>query len=126
MIFIITVNILWAVAFFFMTYVIGEEANCHANDEDGPEDVKTLQRHQEAVEKVVAKERFIDGHWVNPRAVNDPSAERAQKNIGTLQFIHCPDNKSYKTTRSERVILYRKGKMMRRVTINTAAKPMKM
>lgn len=57
-----------------ITYIIGEEANCHANDEDGPEDVKTLQRHQEAVEKVVAKERFIDGHRVNPRAVNDPSA----------------------------------------------------
>lgn len=59
-----------------ITYVIGEEANCHANDEDSPEDVKTLQRHQEAVEKVVAKERFIDGHRVNPRAVNDPSAGR--------------------------------------------------
>lgn len=68
--------------FFTITYVIGEEANCHANDEDGPEDVETLQRHQEAVEKVVAKEGLIDGHRVNPRAVNDPSAERAR---GTLK-----------------------------------------
>lgn len=42
MVFIITVNIFQAVVFFIITYVIGEEANCHANDEDGPEDVKTL------------------------------------------------------------------------------------
>lgn len=67
-----------------ITYVVGEEANCHADDEDGPEDVETLQRHQEAVEKVVSEERLVDGHRVNPRAVNDPSAEGERRRLGTL------------------------------------------
>lgn len=57
---------------FLIAYVVGQEANRYANDEDGPEDVKTLQNHQEAVEKVVAEEGFVDGHWVNPRTVNNP------------------------------------------------------
>lgn len=61
---------------FLIAYVVGQEANCNANDEDGPEDVKTLQNHQEAIEKVVAEEGFVDGHRVNPRTVNNPSAEQ--------------------------------------------------
>lgn len=63
---------------FLIAYVVGQEANCYANDEDSPEDVKTLQNHQEAVEKVVAEEGFVDGHRVNPRTVNNPSAERVK------------------------------------------------
>lgn len=63
---------------FLIAYVVGQEANCYANDEDGPEDVKTLQNHQEAVEKVVAEEGFVDSHRVNPRTVNNPSAERVK------------------------------------------------
>lgn len=46
--------------------------------------METLQRHQEAVEKVVSEERLVDGHRVNPRAVNDPSAERERRRLGTL------------------------------------------
>lgn len=56
-------------------YIVGEEADCHAYDEDGPEDMKTLQNHQKSVEEEVAKEGFIDGHWINPRAVNNAATE---------------------------------------------------
>lgn len=57
------------------TYIVGEEAVCNADDENSPEDVETLQNHQQSVEKVVAKERFVDGHWVYPRTVNNPERD---------------------------------------------------
>lgn len=57
------------------TYIVVEEADCNADDENGPEDVETLQNHQQPVEKVVAKERFVDGHRVNPRTVNNAETE---------------------------------------------------
>lgn len=56
-------------------YIVGEEPDCYPYDEDSPEYMKTLQNHQKSVEKVVAKEGFIDGHWVNPRTVNNPATE---------------------------------------------------
>lgn len=56
-------------------YIVCEEANCYAYDEDSPEDMQTLQNHQKPIEEVVAKERFVDGHWVNPRTVNNPATE---------------------------------------------------
>ena len=59
-------------------YIVGEEADCYSYDEDGPEDVQTLQNHQKAIEKVVAKEGLIDGHWVNPCTVNNPATERVK------------------------------------------------
>lgn len=40
--------------------------------------MKTLQNHQKSVEEEVAKEGFIDGHWINPRAVNNAEGEDDQ------------------------------------------------
>lgn len=54
---------------------MGEEADCHAYNEDSPKDMKTLQNHQKSIEKVVAEEGFIDGHGINPSTVNDPAIE---------------------------------------------------
>lgn len=54
---------------------MGEEADCYAYNEDGPKDMETLQGHQKSIEKVVAKEGFIDGHRVNPSTVNNPAIE---------------------------------------------------
>lgn len=57
------------------SYIAGEESDCYTYDEDSPEDVETLQNHQQAIEKVVAKERLVDGHWINPCTVNNPGSE---------------------------------------------------
>lgn len=56
-------------------YIVGEEADCYTQDEDRPEDVQTLQRHQESVEEVVAKEGPVDGDWIHPGAVDDTATE---------------------------------------------------
>ena len=69
-----------------LAYIVGEEADCHAYDEHRPEDMKTLQNHQKSVEKVVAEEGFIHGHWVNPRTVNNPAEDRV--GIDCLNNIH--------------------------------------
>lgn len=58
-----------------ITYIVVEEADCDADNENSPEDVETLQNHQQPVEKVVAKERFVDGHRVDPRTVNNAETE---------------------------------------------------
>lgn len=63
-------------------YVVGQEADCYADDENGPEDMETLQNHKQAVEKVVAEERRVDGHWVNPGPVNDPETHREDQGGG--------------------------------------------
>ena len=54
------------------TYVGCQEADSYAYDEDGPEYVEELQHKHEAVEEVVAEEGLVDGHWIDPRAVQDP------------------------------------------------------
>lgn len=86
--------------------------------------MKTLQNHQKAIEKVVAKEGFIDGHWVNPRTINNPAKERVKiKDMVTKVTSRCilQENSSLK-----HVSVYRKGKITRRVTMKTAANTMKM
>ena len=60
---------------FISAYIVGEEADGYTDDEHGPEDVQTLQSHQQSVEKVVAEEGFVNGHRVHPRAVNNPETE---------------------------------------------------
>lgn len=37
--------------------------------------MQTLQRHQESVEEVVAKEGPVDGDWIHPGAVDDTATE---------------------------------------------------
>lgn len=75
-------------------YVVGEEADCYAYDEDSPEDMQTLQNHQKSIEKVVAKEGFIDGHWVNPRTVNNPAMETKRMKEKVNQIIQFCNNKT--------------------------------
>lgn len=55
------------------TYIVGEEADGNPYDENGPEDVKTLQHREKTIEEVVAKEGLVDGHGVHPSAVDDPA-----------------------------------------------------
>ena len=49
--------------------------------------MKTLQSHQQPVEKVVAKEGFVDGHRVYPGTVNNPETgtQRIKASRGTEQ-----------------------------------------
>lgn len=61
-----------------LSYIACEEPDRYTYNEDSPEDVETLQNHQQAVEKVVAKERLINGHWINPCAVNNPRREEME------------------------------------------------
>lgn len=50
--------------------------------------METLQNHQQAVEKVVAKERLINGHWINPCTVNNPRTEEMEdEHHGDLRTI---------------------------------------
>lgn len=57
------------------TYIAAQEADGHTQNEDGPEDMETLQHHHKEIQEVVSKERRVHSHWINVRRINDAERE---------------------------------------------------
>lgn len=62
-----------------MTHVSRKELDGHAQDEQEPEDVETLQHHEEAVEEIVAEEGGVDGEGVHDGGVHYPAINNTYK-----------------------------------------------
>lgn len=57
---------------FSRPYIAWQEFDNHAQDQTSPEDVKTQQCAQQAVEEVEAEEGRVEGQGVHPRRMYDP------------------------------------------------------
>lgn len=56
----------------FFAHISRQELDDHAQDEDRPKDVQTLQHNQQPIEEVKPEERRVEGQGVHPRRVDDP------------------------------------------------------
>lgn len=57
------------------TYIAAQEADGHTQNEEGPEDMETLQHHHKEIQEVVSKERRVHSHRINVRRINDAERE---------------------------------------------------
>lgn len=89
----------------------------HAQDQAGPEDVQSLQHHQQDVKKVVASKRLKHLHGQYQGGVNDSVSNR----IARVKLLMRELSSNLMTKKGDTIISYLLGKITSRVTRKTTA-----